>query len=65
MALSFTKHVKITWERYTITKKFGFIEPTLEALKDKRGVKVCEKKLGLTADLEPCGFLTRKYGSEV
>jgi hypothetical protein len=25
-------------------------------LNNKRGVKICEKKLGLTADLKPCGF---------
>ena len=43
-----------------LPKKFGFIEPTLDALNDKRGVKVCEKKLGLTEDLEPCGFFDKK-----
>ena len=43
-----------------LPKKFGFIEPTLEALKGKRGVKICEKKLGLTEDLEPCGFFDKK-----
>ncbi len=43
-----------------LPKKFGFIEPTLEALNNKRGVKVCEKKLGLTEDLEPCGFFDKK-----
>jgi len=43
-----------------LPKKFGFIEPTLEALNNKRGVKVCEKKLGLTEDLEPCDFFDRR-----
>lgn len=43
-----------------LPKKFGFIAPTLNALNNKRGVKVCEKKLGLTADLEPCGFFDKK-----
>lgn len=43
-----------------LPKKFGFIEPTLNALNNKRGVKICEKKLGLTADLEPCGFFDKK-----
>ena len=43
-----------------LPKKFGFIEPTLEALNNKRGVKVCEKKLGLTEDLEPCDFFDKK-----
>ena len=43
-----------------LPKKFGFIEPTLNALNNKRGVKVCEKKLGLTEDLEPCDFFDKK-----
>jgi len=44
----------------SLPKKFGFIEPTLNALNNKRGVKICEKKLGLTADLEPCDFFDKK-----
>ena len=44
----------------SLPKKFGFIEPTLNALNNKRGVKVCEKKLGLTEDLEPCDFFDKK-----
>ena len=44
----------------SLPKKFGFIEPTLDALNKKRGVKICEKKLGLTEDLEPCGFFDKK-----
>jgi hypothetical protein len=36
--------------------QFEFIRATLDALNNKRGVKICEKKLGLTADLKPCGF---------
>lgn len=43
-----------------LPKKFGFIEPTLDALNKKRGVKICEKKLGLTEDLEPCSFFDKK-----
>ena len=43
-----------------LPKKFGFIEPTLNALNNKRGVKICEKKLGLTEDLEPCSFFDKK-----
>jgi len=39
-----------------IPEKFKFAEKALESLKNKRGVKLCEYKLGLTADLEPCGF---------
>jgi len=44
----------------SLSKKFGFIEPTLNALNNKRGVKLCEKRLGLTEDLEPCGFFDKK-----
>jgi len=44
----------------SLPKKFGFIEPTLDALNKKRGVKICEKKLGLTEDLEPCSFFDKK-----
>ena len=40
--------------------KFDFIKATLDALNDKRGVKICEKKLGLTADLEPCDFFSER-----
>lgn len=40
--------------------KFDFIKATLDALNNKRGVKVCEKKLGLTADLKPCDFFDDK-----
>tara|TARA_R100000988_G_scaffold99392_1_gene68429 strand:- start:1 stop:672 length:672 start_codon:yes stop_codon:yes gene_type:complete len=43
-----------------LPKKFGFIEPTLDVLNNKRGVKVCEKKLGLTEDLEPCDFFDKR-----
>lgn len=40
--------------------KFDFIKATLDALNNKRGVKKCEKKLGLTADLKPCDFFSEK-----
>lgn len=42
-----------------IPPRFAFIQPTLDALNRKKGVKVCEQKLGLTADLEPCGFFDK------
>ena len=32
----------------------------LDALNEKRGIKMCEQKLGLTADLEPCGFFDKR-----
>lgn len=43
-----------------LPKKFDFIKDTLDALNKKRGVKLCEKKLGLTTDLEPCDFFSKR-----
>jgi CRISPR/Cas system-associated exonuclease Cas4 (RecB family) len=39
-----------------IPEKFAYMRSTLEALKDIPGEKLCEVKLGLTKDLEPCEF---------
>jgi hypothetical protein len=39
--------------------KFAEFEPILQSLRDKPGDKHCELKLGLTADLEPCGFFAK------
>ena len=36
------------------------LSKTLDALNEKRGIKMCEQKLGLTADLEPCGFFDKR-----
>lgn len=35
---------------------FKFFEPALEILRNMPGEKHCELKMGLTANLEPCGF---------
>ena len=43
-----------------IPEKFGFIQGMLDDLKSRRGVKLCEQKLGLTADLEPCDFFDKR-----
>ena len=43
-----------------LPKKFDFIQQTLDALNEKRGVKLCEQKLGLPADLAPCGFFDKR-----
>ncbi len=43
-----------------LPKKFIYVKNALDALNDKRGVKLCEKKLGITADLEPCGFYDKR-----
>jgi hypothetical protein len=39
-----------------VPKRFAFAKPALQVLADKPGDKHCELKVGLTADLEPCGF---------
>lgn len=39
-----------------ISKKFSFAQDMLDSLNAKRGVKLCEKKMGLTENLEPCDF---------
>lgn len=35
---------------------FKFMQPVLDTLRDIDGDKHCEQKLGLTEDLQPCGF---------
>ncbi len=42
-----------------IPAKFDFIKPTLDSLGRKKGEKIVEQKLGLTADLEPCSFFAK------
>lgn len=39
-----------------LPKKFGYAQKMLDVLKNKKGEKLCELKLGITEDLEPCGF---------
>ena len=39
-----------------IPKKYSYVQPALDALKRKKGKKLCEYELGLTEDLQPCGF---------
>ena len=36
--------------------QFGYAVAALDRLRAKQGNKLCEYKLGLTKDLEPCGF---------
>lgn len=43
-----------------VPKRFEFVQGMLDNLNSRRGVKVCEKKMGLTADLEPCGFFDKR-----
>jgi hypothetical protein len=42
-----------------IPEKYNHIEPALKSLKDMPGEKLCENKLGLTVELEPCGFFDK------
>jgi len=42
-----------------VPDRFGFAREALQVLADKPGQKICEQKLGLTADLEPCGFFDK------
>lgn len=43
-----------------VPEQFKEIEPALASIKNMEGTKLCENKLGLTADLEPCGFFDKK-----
>ena len=36
--------------------RFDFMQDTLDALKNRDGEKLCEFRLGLTEQLEPCSF---------
>ncbi len=42
-----------------LPKKFEYALPVLESLKAKRGVKLCERKMGVTEDLRPCDFYSK------
>jgi len=42
-----------------ISAKFAFAQPMLDALAARPGLKVTEQKLGLTAELKPCGFFDK------
>lgn len=39
--------------------RFAYAEATLDKLKDMEGEKLCEYKMGLTENLEPCGFFDK------
>ena len=43
-----------------IPEKHKQFEPALTAVLNMKGEKLCENKLGLTADLQPCGFFDKK-----
>ena len=39
--------------------RFGFAQPVLDKLNNMDGEKLCEYRMGLTANLEPCGFFDK------
>lgn len=39
-----------------LPKKFSYAQEMLDSLNAKRGEKLCEQKLGVTENLDPCGF---------
>ena len=43
-----------------IPEKYKFIEPVLQILEKMPGEKLVEYKMGLTKELEPCGFFDEK-----
>ena len=60
-AMRYGTDVHLACEEYIrdnkpLPKKYEYVLPTLEALKRKKGKKLCEYELGLTEDLQPCGF---------
>ena len=43
----------------TLDPRFEFARPVLDKLNNMKGEKLCEYRMGLTADLEPCGFFDK------
>lgn len=63
-AITFGNEIHKIAENYVahgspIPEKYKHIEPGLQALRDMDGRKLCENKLGLTADFKPCGFFDK------
>lgn len=42
-----------------LPNKFLYVKEALDNLNSRRGIKLCEKKLGVTANLEPCDFYSK------
>lgn len=40
----------------SLDPRYGFLRPTLDALKALPGMKLCEYEMGITKEFEPCGF---------
>jgi PD-(D/E)XK nuclease superfamily len=43
-----------------IPQKYAFVKPHLDKLNAIQGEKLCEEKLGLTRNIEPCGFFDKE-----
>lgn len=43
-----------------LPKMFDYAQAMLDSLNAKKGVKLCEEKLGVTENLSPCGFYDRE-----
>lgn len=64
-AMSYGTALHIAAEEYIrdgtpVPDNFKFVVPALDGLKAKRGNKLCEIKMGLDENLEPCGFYDAK-----
>lgn len=42
-----------------LPERFMYIKDALDKLNQRKGVKICEQRLGVTANLEPCSFGAR------
>ena len=43
-----------------IPERFKYLTPVLDKLKEYEGEKLCEYRMGLTRNLEPCGFFDKQ-----
>ena len=48
-------------EGVAIPGRFTYLKPYLNNFKGMEGEKLCEYEMGLTKDLEPCGFRSENY----
>jgi CRISPR/Cas system-associated exonuclease Cas4 (RecB family) len=60
-AMRYGTDVHLACEEYIrddkpLPKKYAYCQPILDALRKKDGVKLCEYELGVTEQMEPCGF---------
>lgn len=42
-----------------LPNKFKWMSGPVDKLKEKKGIKMCEHRMGLTENLEPCGFYAK------